>query len=105
MSSHGAFERGRMGTLRAAGAAVRRGLVAGTLALVFGGCTLEPARAGDACQRSTECPLGLACVRGRCTSDLGPVAAESTVPEIVDAPASGADAAAAVNDASIADGG
>jgi hypothetical protein len=46
------------------------------------GCALEPAKAGEKCRRSTECQDGLACVRERCSRDLGPIADESTVPEI-----------------------
>ena len=58
---------------------------------VLAGCALEPAGAGQKCRRSTECREGLACVRERCSRDLGPIADESTVPEI----GNGSDAAAA----------
>jgi hypothetical protein len=104
-----AFERGRMVAVRALRAAAGCWLlIAGATVLMFVGCTLKPAQAGDACQRSTECPSGLGCVRNRCTTDLGPVAAESTVPEIADeTPPAGpaGDAAAVLPDASPADGG
>jgi hypothetical protein len=53
------------------------------------GCALDKAAAGDPCRRSLECTPGLACVQGECSRDLGPIAAESTVPEL----AGGADGA------------
>jgi hypothetical protein len=46
------------------------------------GCSLEAAKAGGTCRRSTECQAGLACVRGKCSKDLGPIASESTVPDL-----------------------
>lgn len=46
------------------------------------GCELETAKAGGSCRRSTQCEPGLACVRGKCTKDLGPIASESTVPDL-----------------------
>ena len=46
------------------------------------GCTLETAKAGASCRRSTQCEPGLACVRGKCSKDLGPIASESTVPDL-----------------------
>jgi hypothetical protein len=63
-------------------------MISRLLALVFltalGSCSLEEARAGDRCARSTECADGLGCVRGRCSRDLGPIADENTVPELGD---------------------
>jgi hypothetical protein len=58
------------------------------------GCELDKASAGDPCRRSLECSPGLACVEGECSRDLGPVAEESTVPELGE-PAAGAMAPAA----------
>jgi hypothetical protein len=46
------------------------------------GCTLESSHAGQTCKRTTQCQAGLACVRGKCTKDLGPIADESTVPDL-----------------------
>ncbi len=46
------------------------------------GCTLETARSGESCKRSTQCAAGLVCVRAKCTKDLGPIADQSTVPEL-----------------------
>lgn len=46
------------------------------------GCTLESGRAGESCKRSSQCHAGLGCVRGTCSKDLGPIAAESTVPDL-----------------------
>jgi hypothetical protein len=46
------------------------------------GCTLESSRAGQSCKRSTQCQAGLACIRGKCSKDLGPIADESTVPDL-----------------------
>jgi hypothetical protein len=46
------------------------------------GCSLEVGRAGASCKRSTQCESGLACVRGKCSKDLGPIADESTVPNL-----------------------
>jgi hypothetical protein len=48
----------------------------------FGGCTLESGKAGATCKRSTQCVAGLACVRGKCSKDLGPIADENTVPDL-----------------------
>jgi hypothetical protein len=48
----------------------------------FSGCSLEVGRAGATCKRSTQCESGLACVRGKCSKDLGPIADESTVPDL-----------------------
>jgi hypothetical protein len=52
------------------------------LVFVLAGCTLEVAKAGEACRRSTQCEAGLGCVRGKCSKDLGPIASESTVPDL-----------------------
>ena len=59
-------------------------LAACVLLLLFPlvGCTLETAKAGASCRRSTQCEPGLACVRGKCSKDLGPIASESTVPDL-----------------------
>jgi len=46
------------------------------------GCTLEAARSGESCKRSTQCSAGLVCVRSKCTKDLGPIADQSTVPDL-----------------------
>ena len=46
------------------------------------GCSLDQAKAGESCRRSTECEPGLGCVRNRCSRDLGPIADESTVPDL-----------------------
>jgi hypothetical protein len=46
------------------------------------GCTLESSRAGQSCKRSTQCQAGLACIHGKCSKDLGPIADESTVPDL-----------------------
>lgn len=56
-------------------------LFAAALCLIAG-CSLEEARAGDSCRRSTECQPGLACVQGKCSKDLGPIAEQSTVPDL-----------------------
>ena len=44
------------------------------------GCSLASAKNGAACQRSSECVEGLACVSGKCSSDLSSIAAHNTVP-------------------------
>jgi hypothetical protein len=46
------------------------------------GCTLESSRSGESCKRSTQCAAGLVCVRSKCTKDLGPIADQSTVPDL-----------------------
>jgi hypothetical protein len=46
------------------------------------GCTLDSGRAGESCKRSSQCQAGLGCVRGKCSKDLGPIADESTVPDL-----------------------
>ncbi len=46
------------------------------------GCTLEAGRSGESCKRSTQCSAGLVCVRSKCTKDLGPIADQSTVPDL-----------------------
>lgn len=46
------------------------------------GCALESSHAGQSCKRSTQCQAGLACVRGKCSKDLGPIADQSTVPDL-----------------------
>jgi hypothetical protein len=69
---------------------------------LIGACSLEQAGAGDSCHRSTQCAAGLACVRGVCSRDLGPIADESTVPDLGGADASAADSG---GDASAADSG
>ena len=43
-------------------------------------CSLEPVKSGGACQRSTQCAAGLACVAGKCGKDLSSIAAHNTVP-------------------------
>ena len=73
------------------------------LAFPLVGCTLETGKAGDSCRRSTQCEPGLGCVRGKCSKDLGPIASESTVPDLgsgdggmtVTMPAAGSGGAAA----------
>jgi hypothetical protein len=52
------------------------------LLFALAGCSLETAKAGATCRRSTECQAGLGCVRGKCSKDLGPIASESTVPDL-----------------------
>jgi hypothetical protein len=66
------------------------------------GCTLAAGRAGETCQRSSQCEAGLGCVRGKCSKDLGPIAKTSTVPSL------GAGSGATANEAGVmpaADGG
>ena len=66
------------------------------------GCTLQVGHAGDACKRSTQCQTGLGCVEGKCSKDLGPIADESTVPDLM----LGMGAGAGAGDAAVAaDGG
>jgi hypothetical protein len=50
------------------------------LGLASSSCSLETVKAGGACQRSTQCAEGLACVNGRCSQDLSSIAATNTVP-------------------------
>jgi hypothetical protein len=52
------------------------------LSFALTGCSTETAKAGASCRRSTQCEAGLACVRGKCSKDLGPIASESTVPDL-----------------------
>ena len=49
---------------------------------VLSGCKLESSHAGESCKRTTQCEAGLACVRGKCSKDLKPIASESTVPDL-----------------------
>jgi hypothetical protein len=58
------------------------------------GCTLEAGRSGESCKRSTQCSAGLVCVRSKCTKDLGPIADQSTVPDLGMGAAEGGVAAA-----------
>src|SRR5262245_3660401 len=58
-------------------------LVGSVLWLVIAAsCSTETAKAGANCRRSTQCEAGLACGRGKCSKDLGPIAEESTVPDL-----------------------
>lgn len=45
-------------------------------------CSVAVGHQGDACQRSTQCAPGLACVSNKCSSDLSSVAAHNTVPQL-----------------------
>lgn len=87
----------RAGALRLALIAMSmRQLVVAAAVCMLVGCALEEKRAGETCKRSTECAAGLGCVRGKCSKDLGPIADESTVPDLgLDMGMGGADAAAA----------
>jgi hypothetical protein len=67
------------------------------------GCSLETAERGQACQRTAQCALGLACVRARCTTDLRSVAEGNTVPNLGGG-AGGAGEAGAAGDAAGAAG-
>ena len=72
----------RLGGLRLALIAMSmRWLVLAAVCMLVG-CELEVKRAGETCKRSTECAAGLGCVRGKCSKDLGPIADESTVPDL-----------------------
>ena len=46
----------------------------------WAGCSLEHAKAGERCERSTQCEPGLGCVSGRCSKDLSSIAATNVVP-------------------------
>jgi hypothetical protein len=52
------------------------------LLFALASCSLSEAKAGASCHRSTQCQAGLACVQGKCSKDLGPIASESTVPDL-----------------------
>jgi hypothetical protein len=49
-------------------------------AIVLTGCSLPTSKSGQACQRSTQCEAGLACVSGKCSKDLSSIAAKNSVP-------------------------
>jgi hypothetical protein len=51
-----------------------------TLALLAGCSLSTTVESGGACQRSTQCRPGLACVSGKCSKDLRSIAATNTVP-------------------------
>ncbi len=70
-------------------------------ATLLAGCSLSTVRAGGACQRSTQCQPGLACVSGKCSKDLSSIAATNTVPML----GASAGAGGAGGDAPAAEGG
>lgn len=47
------------------------------------GCTAKPAGAGESCTRSSQCKVGLACIEGRCSSDLDALQNQSMVPMLM----------------------
>lgn len=52
------------------------------LGLWLGSCSLATRQRGQSCQRTAQCALGLACVAGRCSRDLRPIAEQSSVPDL-----------------------
>jgi hypothetical protein len=46
------------------------------------GCSVQSADKGGACTRSAQCAEGLACVDGKCSSDLQSIAKGNTVPKL-----------------------
>lgn len=59
-----------------------RGWLLGALLAAVAGCSLETGKAGGACERSTQCAAGLACVKGKCGKDLRSVSEMNTVPTL-----------------------
>ena len=53
--------------------------------LASAGCTDRTRSDGEACTRSTECAVGLACVEGACSADLTPLEDPSRVPMLTPA--------------------
>jgi hypothetical protein len=77
----------------------------GAVALLAG-CSLSTVKSGGACQRSTQCQPGLACVSGKCSKDLSSIAATNTVPMLGESAGSVAGSAAGSGgEAPAADGG
>ena len=76
-----------------------RALLVGCLCLLSTACSLDVRGRGQSCQRTAQCALGLACVEGTCSKDLGPIADQSTVPDL------GGGGDAAVVDAALGDAG
>lgn len=74
------------------------GLMCGAC-LLLGACSVPMRGRGQSCQRTAQCKLGLACVEGKCSKDLGPIVDQSSVPDLTgdaavsDPNAGGADAA------------
>jgi hypothetical protein len=52
------------------------------LCLCASGCSVSAAVTGDACERSTQCSAGLACVQGKCSTDLQAIAKHDTIPNL-----------------------
>jgi hypothetical protein len=71
---------------------------------LLAGCSLSTVKSGGACQRSTQCLPGLACVSGKCSKDLSSIAATNTVPMLGES-AGASSAAGSGGEAPAADGG
>ncbi|MCS6799395.1 MAG: hypothetical protein NZ898_12865 [Myxococcota bacterium] len=65
---------------------VRIVLTSSAVTMLLGLCACEGPSSGLAegatCVRTSQCARGLACVRGRCSSDLGPLAEAGVLPPI-----------------------
>jgi hypothetical protein len=51
--------------------------------IALAGCNRDAVGSGDSCTRSSECEKGLACVEGKCSSNLNGIANAGTVPMLM----------------------
>jgi hypothetical protein len=58
----------------------------GLLLLLLSSCKSLERGAGKACTRSSQCAVGLACIEQVCSDDLGALAEQSTVPDLMPMP-------------------
>jgi hypothetical protein len=94
------------------GTLARVALVAGSLAALGTGCSLEKVGKGATCTRSTQCATGLACVypkgdgqakAGKCSGDLSSLNDPSQVPKLTPDAGMAADGGDAAADGSSGD--
>ena len=80
----------------------------GAVALSLAACSLPAGDKGSDCVRSAQCSSGLACVKGKCSTNLQSIADQSMAPDLgmddAGGGAAGADAMSSPGDGAVAPG-